>query len=877
MDRPGKPRPPRAAGSPQAAELPRAAELPHAAESPRAADSPRGAGGGLRQLTAERLTADFGADSALAQTAVRALVAVISTEPVASAACARWQLGQAGGEELAVADPRLALLAAHYGVAPTAAAPLLFAVHTYYAVLLKFLAAERVAAAGGGSLVRRCADTGSAAALRQVLTAWEDEADGRRAPLGSACFAAGEPFTFYLAAWQPAIADWLRRVAQTLAAYDQPALGDPSGGPHDLLKQLYQHLFPKSVRHRLGEYYTPDWLAEFTLDAVGYTGDPDQRLLDPACGSGTFLVQALARARARFAAHRERGVEVDDERELAGKLVRNIVGLDINPLAVMAARTNYLLALGDLLRFIDPGALPVHLGDALLPGAADSRRGASLRDALGRFDYVVGNPPWINWEALPEPYRQQTAHLFRDYELLTLRGWKARVAAGRTDLSVLFVVICLDKYVKPSGLLCFVLTQSIFKSVGGGAGFRRFRLPHGSFAPLKVHDFSAAAIFPDAVTRATVSVFQRDRSCTYPVPYFRWVPNRKGLLAPRRARELTAACTPEPLGAIPASPGEPGSPWLTGAPASLRAMTKLLGASAYRAREGINWGGALGVFQLAAAQLTAPGRCTIHNDGTAGRLKVDCHTATVEAALVYPLIKGRDVQRWRAAVGRSVLLSHPAGPAAARPFPLPAMQRRYPRALAYFTRFEQRLQARKEYQRWGGTAPFYELYRIGPYTFAPYKVVFKDLSEIFQCCVVHTAGPHRRVVIPDYTLRMIPFQTAAEAYFVAGLLNSGPARLALHASSVGVQTQRYHAGDIDKLALPRYAPAHRGHRAVATLSRQCHAAAAGARLAELPALEARLDAAVAELWGLSAPELAQLQSDFTALTGPDSAAGPALS
>jgi type I restriction-modification system DNA methylase subunit len=51
------------------------------------------------------------------------------------------------------------------------------------------------------------------------------------------------------------------------------------------------------VRHHLGEYYTPDWLAEQTLDRAGYAGDPEIRILDPSCGSGTFLVLAIARIR----------------------------------------------------------------------------------------------------------------------------------------------------------------------------------------------------------------------------------------------------------------------------------------------------------------------------------------------------------------------------------------------------------------------------------------------------------------------------------------------------------------------------------------------------------------------------------------------------
>ncbi len=58
----------------------------------------------------------------------------------------------------------------------------------------------------------------------------------------------------------------------------------------DLFKDLYQDLFPRAMRHDRGEYYTPDWLAAHVLDQVGYTGEPTQRLLDPSCGSGTFLL-----------------------------------------------------------------------------------------------------------------------------------------------------------------------------------------------------------------------------------------------------------------------------------------------------------------------------------------------------------------------------------------------------------------------------------------------------------------------------------------------------------------------------------------------------------------------------------------------------------
>jgi type I restriction-modification system DNA methylase subunit len=115
----------------------------------------------------------------------------------------------------------------------------------------------------------------------------------------------------------------------------------------DLFKRLYQNLVPKRVRHDLGEYFTPDWLAELVLKEVGYDGDLEKRVLDTACGSGTFLVLAIKEAKNYAEEH-----FVTDKSELLRKIVRNVAGIDLNPLAVLASRANYVIALGDLIRYI---------------------------------------------------------------------------------------------------------------------------------------------------------------------------------------------------------------------------------------------------------------------------------------------------------------------------------------------------------------------------------------------------------------------------------------------------------------------------------------------------------------------------------------------
>ena len=146
--------------------------------------------------------------------------------------------------------------------------------------------------------------------------------------------------------------DLLLALSAELQVYDLSAIRQ------DLLKQLYQDLVDPETRHDLGEYYTPDWLAQLTLQEIDYHAP--QSLLDPACGSGTFLFNAIRR--------------LADQGFIGQKLVdfalNNIVGTDIHPLAVTIARINYLLALSEHLERNNGEAeappLPVFLADALI-------------------------------------------------------------------------------------------------------------------------------------------------------------------------------------------------------------------------------------------------------------------------------------------------------------------------------------------------------------------------------------------------------------------------------------------------------------------------------------------------------------------------------
>ncbi|PPD45771.1 MAG: hypothetical protein CTY15_02610 [Methylocystis sp.] len=127
----------------------------------------------------------------------------------------------------------------------------------------------------------------------------------------------------------------------------------------DILKILYESLIDRDERHGLGEYYTPDWLAAKVVKA-SVTNPLQQRVLDPACGSGTFLFHAI-----RLFLEEAEDAGIDKKRR-ALEISQHVCGMDIHPVAVIIARVTYLLALAPALT-VRAGEIhvPVYLGDAM--------------------------------------------------------------------------------------------------------------------------------------------------------------------------------------------------------------------------------------------------------------------------------------------------------------------------------------------------------------------------------------------------------------------------------------------------------------------------------------------------------------------------------
>jgi hypothetical protein len=643
-------------------------------------------------------------------------------------------------------------------------------------------------------------------------------------------------------------------VAQELAAraaqYSAAWWLARSAEGRDLFKALYQDLFPRRVRHRLGEYYTPDWLAEHVLDQVGYHGQPEVRLLDPACGSGTFLVAAIRRLRKTLG----------KEPSALGTILRNVVGLDVQPLAAITSRANYLLALADLL---PPAAsqetplaaspdIPVHVCDSILDGPGPAVIGEG-------FDYVVGNPPWIAWDNLPQDYRQATRPLWQQYGLFSLGAREARHGGGKKDLAMLMLYVAADRYLRAGGRLGMVVTQTVFQTRGAGDGFRRFRLgPHGPWlGVLRVDDLVAMRPF-DAANWSSTLVLEKGRPTQYPVPYVKWSaagrqevcraspitadrPGSSWLVVPvdgqsglgvLAVRSAETACRQAALDARPAVNGQ----------GLLFPLAGPVDRSDYAAHLGANSGGANGVYWLEVLG-GAAGGVRVRNLAGRGKTAVEPVETVIEPRLLYPLLRWADVDCYRATPSAYLLLPQDAATRAG--VDADWLRRELPWTHAYLRRFEPLLVRRAAYRRYQSEKPFYSMYNVGPYTLAPIKVIWRRMDRRIRAAVVepvHDPWLGVRPVVPQETCVLVACGSADEAHYLCAVLNSSIVGSLVAAHSVAGSKGFGTPGILDVLPIRAFDPADPRHAALAACGRRAQQQAAD--------VGHEIDSLLAELWGI---------------------------
>ena len=264
------------------------------------------------------------------------------------------------------------------------------------------------------------------------------------------------------------------------------ARGEEGGLVHDFtdpaantrfLGDLYQDL-SEDARKRYALLQTPDfvesWILDRTLDpAIGEFGFEHVRMIDPACGSGHFLLGGFARLLDRWQRHEP----ATPPAALAQRALDGVAGVDLNPFAVEIARFRLLLAALHAAGITRLAAAPdfrvhVAVGDSLLHGrlffrgeldvggrqarhhAYDTEDLAAAEVILGRqYHAVVGNPPYITPKdsALRDAYRGLYASCHMKYGLgapFTERFFDLAIGGSRTEPAGFVGLIVANSFMK---------------------------------------------------------------------------------------------------------------------------------------------------------------------------------------------------------------------------------------------------------------------------------------------------------------------------------------------------------------------------------------------------------------------------------------------
>lgn len=241
---------------------------------------------------------------------------------------------------------------------------------------------------------------------------------------------------------------------------------------HDLLRDLFLNLtdlkispefyfdffiqtfLPNFIRHKSGEFFTPSFLVK---EMVKKTYKFGEKVLDPCCGTGNFLIGIIKTI-----------INSDKEDSEKIKALRNIYGMDINPISVLIAQINVLYLLKDY-KYLK---INIFQADSLFNFKI-------LPNKL--FDLVIGNPPWYTYRDMEKKSYQEKIK-----NLANQLGIKPRPKnILNIEISSLFFYHAKEEFLKMNGKIFFVITKGVING-SHAARFRNFK----GFNNLRIWTFS---------------------------------------------------------------------------------------------------------------------------------------------------------------------------------------------------------------------------------------------------------------------------------------------------------------------------------------------------------------------------------------------------
>ena len=493
-------------------------------------------------------------------------------------------------------------------------------------------------------------------------------------------------------------------------------------------------------RKRDGVYYTPEWVvtriieetieplfAQWKRDADWpEDGEPDAkaaaaywqrlqniRVIDPACGSGAFLIVALRHLRREFeaaaeAAYRAKAIKQrPTESEITRQiLAHNLFGVDINPASVEITKLSLWLHTAEAKETLASLDGTIRCGNSLVDKRFYNKRtldDAEERDRIntfewegdfapGSFDAVIGNPPYVKLQNFTKVHPDMAAWL------VTGSSGEApyrSTTTGNFDLYLPFIEKGLS-LLNPGGRMGYI-APNLWPTLEYGEGLRR--LVHEGRHLEKWLDFRAHQVFEEATIYTAIQIYSKA-----PVDILR--------LAFAPDGDISRVDWDDSDNAVPyAEITDPGEPWLI-APHPVRRMIERLGREATRLDDARNTKGIIVGIQTSADHifhLRKLGRGRYAYTPRKGRKKLPEVEVDIEDAIMKPLVSGKQAKRFiEPDTSTFLLFPYRVDAGGAELYTQEEMAGQFPKAWRYLSGFRNELRARE-----GGKFKDDQWYRMG--------------------------------------------------------------------------------------------------------------------------------------------------------------------
>lgn len=611
-------------------------------------------------------------------------------------------------------------------------------------------------------------------------------------------------------------------------------------------------------RKEQGIYYTPTWVVDYIVrfcleEALKRKGAKaaELRVLDPACGSGTFLLRAfdhLMRARNPTGA----SVQARFDPENAGPLLAlrtsvltdNLYGVDLDARAVEIAQLNLMIRAAESRHRLPSLERNLRVGNSVIADPAVDPRALAWKTAFGGpmgdggFDVIVTNPPYVRIQNLGEVEAAYFADRFK--------------ADWNYDIYTVFVQQAWD-LLREGGVAGFILPNK-WVNANYGEPLRSFLADKGAI--LRLLDFKDYQVF-DGATTYTCLLFLRKGKARSKFEFGAFKPGTDPAVSRSLTDEqfaISETSLPRPTSApwklIPES-SRPLFSKLEKIPTRLRDMAESVFVGLQTSADDV-------YFVIAGAERDELTQITNRKDG---------RTFVIESAILKPLLKSGDMRRWHLKwKGLSLLFPYESTPDGVKGISAADLTRRYPNAKAYFSAYAEVLKGREDGKFRDNPDWHLFLYNKSLDKFPLPRLLTPNLSRTGsfsydpggKYTFVGGAGGGYGIVLSD---------RSEEAYFyVLGVLNSRVAEFYHHLVSSPFQGGYFSNARqyIEPLPIPEGTSELR--TAVAQVARDLSGAHAElpeivaatdrhhAALSRIAELEARLDRLTLDLFGVEAAE-----------------------